>query len=432
VTPSYNQGQFLRRTIESVLTQDYPHIDYRVVDGASTDGSLDILRSYGKRVCWESEKDRGQTHAINKGMEKAKGDILAYLNSDDVLRPGAVSKVVAHFRERPACDLVYGQDAFIDEEDRYLGLYPTAPYSFERLAEWCCISQPAAFWRRRIAELAGPFDEALSCVMDYEYWLRIDRLGGVIEYLPEVLASTRMHTQSKTNGGLDTSFRRYAELVPCLLKHTGSISPTYGEGLFREYLVPRWPVLARFPTLTKEIGNRWFVYRVHHRCRAHGALFRTLLPIPSDSVQYLARSLGDWLLKKPPPGEPPRTWAKFFKLLIGKGPPKPRRPWAQVDHCPVTYLGPVTKLPPVTGAGEWFLTGRAVCDTRLSVQAGGRPLVEVDLKAGEMAEVRIPRPAEGADGPIILRFSDTVRCAVRGEHALQLYGTNLFRERDVV
>ena len=158
VTPSYNQGQFLQRTIESVLTQDYPHIDYIVMDGASTDDSIDILRSFGSRLKWVSERDNGQTHAINKGFARTTGDIRAYLNSDDTLLPGAVQSAVNHFLAHPDCDLVYGKAHLTDEDDFIHDDYRTTDYSFERLVADCFISQPAAFWRtsnRRAG--VGPF-----------------------------------------------------------------------------------------------------------------------------------------------------------------------------------------------------------------------------------------------------------------------------------
>src|SRR5262249_53534757 len=158
--------------------------------------TLDVLRSCGSRVTWVSEKDRGQTHAINKGLARARGEVLAYLNSDDVLFPGAVRRVVDHFLARPGCDLVYGKAECIDEDDRFLDYYPTAEYSFERLMDNDYICQPATFWRSRVARLIGPFDESLQLAMDYEYWLRLDRAGGCLEHLPEVLAGTRHHAQA--------------------------------------------------------------------------------------------------------------------------------------------------------------------------------------------------------------------------------------------
>src|SRR5262249_15618714 len=162
-------------------------VEYLVLDGGSTDESTTILRSYGSRFFWLSERDRGQTDAINKGLRRAQGEILAYLNSDDVLLPGAIAAVVAHFQRNPDSDLVYGNAYHIDENDGVLGEYPTAPYDFDRLLQDCCICQPAAFWRRRLIDRVGLFDEELHYAMDYEYWMRIDRAGGTLKHVPEFL-----------------------------------------------------------------------------------------------------------------------------------------------------------------------------------------------------------------------------------------------------
>ena len=134
------------RTIDSVLGQSYPHVEYVVIDGASTDDSVPILQSYGRRLRWLSEPDRGQADAINKGLALGTGDILAYLNSDDVLLPDALDRVVACFRRHPDADVVYGRAWFIDEDDRRTGAYRTAPFSLRRLAEDSCLCQPAVFW----------------------------------------------------------------------------------------------------------------------------------------------------------------------------------------------------------------------------------------------------------------------------------------------
>ena len=197
VTPSFNQGRFLRRTIDSVLAQDYPRIEYLVFDGGSRDDSVEILRSYGNRFFWRSGPDGGQSDAINQGFGLAKGDIFAWLNSDDVLLPGAVSSVVNRFRQHPDCDLLYGNAHFIDECDRVLGDYPTAPYDFDRLLESCCICQPAAFWRRSVLDRIGPLDDSLHYAMDYDYWMRLDRTGGKLLQVPEVLACSRVHARDE-------------------------------------------------------------------------------------------------------------------------------------------------------------------------------------------------------------------------------------------
>src|SRR5438552_606700 len=160
VTPSFNQGRFLRRTIDSVLCQEYPRIEYIVVDGGSTDDSVDILRSYGDGFAWISEPDRGQSDAINKGFARCHGTIHAYVNSDDILCPGAIRTVVAHFDAHPEWDALYGDAHNIGADDAVLGRYPTAEYDFDRLLQNCFICQPAAFWRARIAERVGPFDTA--------------------------------------------------------------------------------------------------------------------------------------------------------------------------------------------------------------------------------------------------------------------------------
>jgi glycosyltransferase involved in cell wall biosynthesis len=226
VTPSFNQGRFLRRTIDSVLAQDYPRLEYRVVDGGSTDESVAILRSYGPRLKWTSAPDRGQADAINQGLAHAQGEILAYLNSDDVLRPGAVSIVVKHFAQHPDWDLVYGNADHIDECDRMLGQYPTAPYSFARLLVDCCICQPAAFWRRRMAERVGPFDVGLHYALDYDYWMRIDRAGGRLVHVPEVLAASRLYPETKT---LSCRLAVYREILATCMCHAGA--PSYSHCL---------------------------------------------------------------------------------------------------------------------------------------------------------------------------------------------------------
>jgi glycosyltransferase involved in cell wall biosynthesis len=213
VTPSYNQGRFLRRAIDSVLSQDYPRVEYFVLDGASTDESADILRSYSSkdhRFSWLSESDHGQTDAINRGLGQAGGDILAYLNSDDVLLPGAIATAVQHFCTHPDWDLLYGKAYHIDENDRMLGEFPTAPYAFDRLLQSCYICQPAAFWRRRITDRVGLFDDSLHFAMDYEYWMRIDRSGGKLAHVPEFLACARLHAQMKT---LSARMEVYREIL---------------------------------------------------------------------------------------------------------------------------------------------------------------------------------------------------------------------------
>jgi len=256
VTPSLNQGRFLRRTLESVLAQSYPRIEYLVMDGGSTDGSLDVLRSLGERVRWVSGPDGGQTRAINQGFARSKGEIRAYLNSDDVLRPGAVEAVVAHFRAHPDCDVAYGRADLIDEGDHVIGAHGTTPgASLERLARENCVCQPAAFWR------VGPLDESLRYAMDYDYWLRLAQAGARFDYLESVLAASRVHPETKTLSQRSAMIR---EIFQVSLARTGRVSRTYFSALWYDRLLagPRWlRPLVRWPPTYQGLGwlhHRWF------------------------------------------------------------------------------------------------------------------------------------------------------------------------------
>jgi glycosyltransferase involved in cell wall biosynthesis len=261
VTPSFNQGRYLRRTIESVLGQTYPHIEYLVLDGGSRDDSVAILESYGARFSWVSEPDRGQTHALNKGFARARGEIRAYLNSDDVLLPDAVATAVEAFAHHADWDLLYGTADYIDPDDRFLAPYETAPYSFERLMLHCCICQPAAFWRTRMAERVGPFNEQLHFAMDYEYWLRIARAGGVIAHVPRRLACSRLYPEAKSLAGRREA---YYEAIAVCLAQGGYAERRVFDGLWHHLCWERthgWPRLFRcvpkFCPLMAQIHHKW-------------------------------------------------------------------------------------------------------------------------------------------------------------------------------
>jgi glycosyltransferase involved in cell wall biosynthesis len=197
VTPSFNQGRFIRETIESVLAQNYPSIEYLVIDGGSTDETLGILKKYPGRFYWVSEKDKGQANAINKGWSRARGEILAWLNSDDVYLPGAISKAVAFLQDHPEVGTGYGEGYHIDEEDQVIERYPTEPFDRERLKETCFICQPTVFIRRKVLEEVGFLDESLRYCMDYDLWFRMARKFK-FGYLPEYLACTRFYKGTNT------------------------------------------------------------------------------------------------------------------------------------------------------------------------------------------------------------------------------------------
>src|SRR5512136_340290 len=180
VTPSFNQASFIEQTIHSVLTQGYPNLEYIVMDGGSTDGTVDILRKYEKHLIWTSGKDGGQSDALNKGFRRASGEILAYINSDDVYAPGALLKAGGFFASHPQACWLTGRCRNIDAEGREIRKLIKVYKSFwmlfrsyKVLLAIDYISQPATFWRREVIQQVGPFDEKLHLTMDYDYSLRV-------------------------------------------------------------------------------------------------------------------------------------------------------------------------------------------------------------------------------------------------------------------
>jgi glycosyltransferase involved in cell wall biosynthesis len=228
------------------LSQDYPHIEYLVIDGGSRDASVQILREYADRFYWRSRPDRGQSDAINQGLRQCKGDIVAYLNSDDVLLPGAVSAAVKHFERHPEWDLVYGNAHNIDVDDGVIDDYPTAPYAFDRLLQSCCICQPAALWRRRVLDRIGYFDEALHFAMDYEYWLRLGRAGATLVQVPEFLACSRIYAETKTQSA---RLEVYREILEASRRHAPDASFSQYYAYWHHRCHERgagWPRLLRW------------------------------------------------------------------------------------------------------------------------------------------------------------------------------------------
>jgi glycosyltransferase involved in cell wall biosynthesis len=199
VTPSYNQARFLESTIRSVLEQDYPNIEYILVDGGSSDGSAEIIRRYSDRLAWwVSEKDRGQTDAINKGFAHAHGEILAWLNSDDIYAEHTITEAVRFLQNRPEVGLVYGDASFVDEDGHVIGHFPAAQTNYKALRRgYVHIPQQAAFWRADLWRKVGPLDASFYFAMDYDLWVRLAGLAS-LQYLPRPWASFRLHSQGKT------------------------------------------------------------------------------------------------------------------------------------------------------------------------------------------------------------------------------------------
>jgi glycosyltransferase involved in cell wall biosynthesis len=204
VTPSFNQGLFLGRTITSVLDQNYPKLEYIVQDGASTDGTAQILNRYRSQLTHtESCSDTGQANAINRGFCHASGEVLAWLNSDDILLPGAVSYVVNFLLDHPDIDVVYGHRVMINDQDQEIGRAILPPHDESMLLWADYVPQETLFWRRRIWEKAGGYvDESYHFALDWDLLLRFRAAGARFVRLPRFLAAFRVHAQQKTSSNL--------------------------------------------------------------------------------------------------------------------------------------------------------------------------------------------------------------------------------------
>lgn len=201
VVPSYQQAAFLPATLASLEAQAGVELEIIIQDGGSTDGSVEIIREFAARsvakIIWESRSDGGQSPAINCGLRKATGEIVGYLNSDDVLYPGALAAVAACFNREPATMLVYGNGDYLDAAGGVLSPYPVEAWDLERLRLSCYICQPACFWRRELHGRLGWFDETLWGAFDYDFWLRVGRHEQAA-HLDRALAGSRCHTDAKT------------------------------------------------------------------------------------------------------------------------------------------------------------------------------------------------------------------------------------------
>ena len=202
-----------------MLSQDVPALEYMVIDGGSTDETVNILKRYEGNIGWVSEKDNGQADAINKGIKRTKGDIVGYLNSDDIYYPGALSAVLAFFEKHPEVDVVYGDANHIGLDGTVIEPYYTEDWDYDRFKEVCFLCQPSVFFKRRLIKEAGLFDSSLQYCMDYEYWLR---LGAITPFarLNKKLAGSRMYEENKTLGSRVSVHR---EMNDMLKKRLGKV-----------------------------------------------------------------------------------------------------------------------------------------------------------------------------------------------------------------
>jgi glycosyltransferase involved in cell wall biosynthesis len=233
ITPSFNQAGFIRQTIESVLSQEINvPVGYLVIDGGSADGTIDILKEYSGRLTWISEPDSGQSNALNKGFTRATGEIIGWLNSDDLYMPGALQKVVDHFESHPETAWLYGYCRIIDEKDqeirKWISDYKirhSRQFSLGRLLIENYIAQPAVFFRRESLFRAGLLDESLHYSMDYDLWIRL-AMRKPPAVIHDILSSFRLHSCSKSMTNYRKAFaeqymihKRYDRRPLLLLRH---------------------------------------------------------------------------------------------------------------------------------------------------------------------------------------------------------------------
>ena len=291
VTPSLNQAAYLGRTLDSIATQAGPfEIEHIVRDGGSADGSVELLRvaearlaaappagNQGVRLLWRSEKDGGQSAAINAGLREATGDIVAYLNSDDMYCPGAFAAVARAFEANPGADFVYGDGRVVDENDSLLWVWLSRPFDLDMLTRhhtaWNAASnyimQPATFWRRGVLERIGYFDEAFHYSMDLEYWVRAGAAGLSLEHLPEELGVFRMVSGTKTMSSPNAFwpenleiFRRYGK--------PARLAPACGYYFYNLALEHEWD-LESAAERYQGVADRWRSLPAESRAAAFDA-----------------------------------------------------------------------------------------------------------------------------------------------------------------
>jgi len=236
VIPNFNGGNFLEETILSVINQNYPAVELFVVDGKSKDNSVDIIKKYAKHITWwVSEKDSGQSEAINKGLKKATGDIVAYINSDDYYKPNAFSMVNRFFNSFSKTDLVYGNIEFYNENNKSTTLRHPEQFNLHKVLQFkqplTTIPQPTAFWRRNLLQTVGYFEEKFHYIMDLDMWMRI-AMNHSIKKIDSVLAVMRIHEDSKTMSS-QTKFNNEMRKERLVLRETFFSNPQLPKNILR-------------------------------------------------------------------------------------------------------------------------------------------------------------------------------------------------------
>jgi glycosyltransferase involved in cell wall biosynthesis len=277
ITPSLNQAEFIEQAISSVLQQEYPNLEYIVIDGGSTDGSVDVIRKFQSSIAyWVSEKDRGQAHAINKGLERATGDIIGYLNSDDYYLDGALARVADRFSRDPDVDLLHGRCRVVDQDGVKLSERTGSINRYDEILDLWDVwwnrrnfVQPEVFWTKRIGEKIGPFREDLFWVMDYEYWLRILGAGGRVGFIDAELAAFRLQPNQKSTQPERTAEELLQVVRPYIFSKDCSVSRS-----------------KRIELRGKWIFNAGFLKEVEHSLERGEKRWRRLLRLAWFSIRH--------------------------------------------------------------------------------------------------------------------------------------------------
>lgn len=201
ITPCFNSAKFIERTIKSVLNQSYKNIEYIIIDGGSNDGTVDIIKKYENKISyWSSEPDKGMYYAINKGMYLAKGEVVAYLNSDDIYYPDTLKKVISLFQARSDIDFVYGKLNFINKDDSklYTLTYPIFNLDLFKSSNYSMIGQPSSFWKRDLMKKVNYFDVSFTLASDFDFFIKCG-MRGKFFFTPEILAAFRIHSSQLTS-----------------------------------------------------------------------------------------------------------------------------------------------------------------------------------------------------------------------------------------
>lgn len=242
VTPSYNQGHFLEKTLNSVFSQNYKNIEYFVIDGGSTDNTIDVLSRYKGSVRWISEKDSGYPEAVNKGFQKCNGKYLMWLPSDDMLFCKSSVAALVKTAEETGADIIYGDAFYIDQDDKFLGSYRTATYSPAKLRDWSLICQPAALFRADVYQKVGGLNQNFKCISDYDLWLRMSDAGAKFQRVGKPISCYRIHGESLTVKQKNISYR---EIFDLQLSRYSRVNRSWVMGAFKEIV------------LQQNLGLRW-------------------------------------------------------------------------------------------------------------------------------------------------------------------------------